>query len=86
MKTIPDQDGVPLRRAMRRPAAEGANLPAAAGRALAACPEQRRKSGDPLRRRPERGRLRPGVRPDDRGAVFDFREGRGDFPGARRRA
>ena len=66
-----------LRSAKRRAASEGTTLRAVVERALRSFLEGgARKSGYRLRWRPERGRLRPGVRLDDRDALFDLMEGR----------
>ncbi len=66
-----------LRSAKQRAASEGTTLRAVVERALRSHLEGgTRRSGYRLRWRPEHGRLRPGVRLDDRDALFDLMEGR----------
>ncbi len=65
------------RSAKRRAASEGTSLRAVVERALRSYLEGgARKPDYRLRWRPERGRLRPGVRLDDRDTLFDLMEGR----------
>ena len=77
VRTTMDLNDELLRRAKQRAASEGTTLRAVVERALRFHLERPgRKSGYRLRWRPERGRLRPGVRLDDRGALFDLMEWR----------
>ena len=77
MRTTLDVNDEVLRSAKQRAANDGIPLRAVVERALRSYLEGgARKSGYRLRWRPERGRLRPGVRLDDRDALFDLMEGR----------
>ena len=77
MRTTLDLNDELLRGAKQRAATEGTTLRAVVERALRSHLEGgKQKSGYRLRWRPERGRLRPGVRLDDRDALFDLMEGR----------
>ncbi len=77
MRTTIDISDELVRQAKRRAADAGATLRSvveAALRAYLAPP--RRRAGYRLRWRAERGRLQPGVRLDDRDALFDLMDGR----------
>ena len=77
LRTTLDLNDEVLRTARQRAANDGIPLRAVVERALRTYLEGGpRKSGYRLRWRPERGRLRPGVRVDDRDALFDLMEGR----------
>ena len=77
MRTTINLNGELLRSAKRRAASEGTSLRAVVERALHSYLEGgARKSGYRLHWRPERGRLRPGVRLEDRDALLDLMEGR----------
>ena len=77
MRTTLDLNEEVLRSAKQRAAREGTTLRAVVERALRSYLKGGdRKSGYRLRWRPERGRLRPGVRLDDRDALFDRMDGR----------
>ena len=66
-----------LRRAKERAASEGTALRAVIERALRSWLEGRPARRDyRFRWRPVKGRLRPGVRLDDRSSLFDLMEGR----------
>ena len=78
MRTTIDINDRLLRDAKRRAAEEGTTLRRVMEKALRAYLHQRSaKGGDyELRWRTECGRLQPGVRLDDRDALFDLMEGR----------
>ena len=66
-----------LRRVKRRAASEGVSVRVVVERALRSYLKGGvRKSSYRLRWRPQHGRLRPGVRLDDRDALLDLMEGR----------
>lgn len=66
-----------LRQAKRRAADEGATLRSVVEAALRAyLAPRRRRTAYRLRWRAEHGRLQPGVRLDDRDALFDLMDGR----------
>lgn len=77
MRTTVDINDEILREAKRRAAQEGTTLRDIIERALRThLMRGRRRPGYRLQWRPERGRLQPGVRLDDRDALFDHMEGR----------
>ena len=77
MRTTINLNDELLRSAKRRAATEGTTLRAVVERALRSYLEGGvRKSGYRLHWRPERGRLRSGVRLEDRDALLDLMEGR----------
>ncbi len=78
MRTTIDINDRLLRDAKRRAAEEGTSLRRVMERALRSYLQQRSAKGEGyrLRWRTERGRLQPGVRLDDRDALFDLMEGR----------
>lgn len=77
MRTTIELNDELLRGVRHRAADEGTTLRAVVERALRSyLGGSIRDSGYRLRWRPERGRLRPGVRLDDREALFDLMEGR----------
>ena len=77
MRTTLDLNDVLLQKAKQQAAREHTTLKAIVDRALRNHLSPRRP-GRPyrLRWRPETGRLQPGVRLDDRDALFDLMEGR----------
>jgi len=77
MRTTLDLNDELLREAKRRANREGTTLKAIVERALRVLlrPGEARR-GYRLRWRTERGRLRPGVKLEDRDALFDLMEGR----------
>jgi hypothetical protein len=77
MRITLDLSGELLRRAKRRADDEGATLRSVVEAALRAyLAPRRRRTAYRLRWRAERGRLQPGVRLDDRDALFDLMDGR----------
>lgn len=77
MRTTLDLNDELLREARRRAARDRTSLKAVVERALRThLSRTPRRSSYALRWRPEEGRLQPGVRLDDRDALFDLMEGR----------
>lgn len=77
MRTTLDVSDELLRQAKRRAADEGGTLRSVVEAALRAYLSPiRRRAGYRLRWRAERGRIQPGVRLDDRDALFDLMDGR----------
>jgi len=77
MRTTLDLNDELLDQAKRQAAHERTSLKAIVERALRSHLSRRRSvRGYRLEWRPERGRLQPGVRLDDRDALFDLMEGR----------
>lgn len=77
MRTTIDINDELLRRARRRAADQGTTLREVVERALRAHLEPARPSRRySLRWRTEKGRIQPGVRLDDRDALFDLMDGR----------
>lgn len=77
MRTTIDLNDDLLRRAKRRAAEEGVTLRQVVEAALRKhlC-DTRARTGYQLKWRTERGRVQPGVRLEDRDALFDLMEGR----------
>ncbi|MGQ0734034.1 MAG: type II toxin-antitoxin system VapB family antitoxin [Acidobacteriota bacterium] len=77
MRTTIDVNDELLERAKQLAARERTTLKAIVERALRSHLSRRRATaGYRLQWRPERGRLQPGVRLDDRDALFDLMDGR----------
>lgn len=77
MRTTIDVNDALLRAAKRRAAEQGQTLREVVEAALHAyLGASKPRSGYTLRWRPERGRLQPGVRLEDRDALWDLMEGR----------
>jgi hypothetical protein len=77
MRTTFDLNDELLRRAKRAAAAEGTSVKAVVERALRAhLGGVSARRGYRLQWRPDRGRVRPGVRLEDRDALFDLMDGR----------
>jgi hypothetical protein len=76
MRTTIDVNDAILREAKRRAVEEGGTLKEVIERALRQYLGKGKRSGYRLRWRTERGRLQPGVRLDDRDALWDLMEER----------
>ena len=77
MRTTVDLNDVLIRLAKQRALEQGITLRAIMEMALQAyLHQEKQKQGYKLRWRTESGRLRPGVRLDDREALFDWMEDR----------